>query len=631
MKIRLVTVSLLSALGLMGCEENTVSSKPAASVEFVGMAAPATAAERADAYTGAKAIVTYSDGSTATVDLGFNMLYGTTDFVGGVSAGGLVDAAGNPLLDTSVPAVATQYVSDAPDGQSLLQVSGADAAALGVNGNPLFLVTQFEYVTANNSGASEYGQLPMAMGLATIDQDSASGALAVVDYRNIDMAGVNGLWIPCAASLSPWNTHLGSEEYEPDARAFEAAPTTGPYTPFTVQYYGNTQTALPYHYGAVPEVTVSASGGASVVKHYTMGRIAREMVEVMPDRRTVYMGDDGSYTGLFMFIADSAEDLSAGTLYAAKWTQTSAADVGSADIGWIRLGHASDAEIAALIAGGGAGGAPMAFSDIFLASSTDPLDPSYTQVRTNNGVEWLKLNPGMAQAAAFLETRRYAAYLGATTEFNKMEGVTVNQADKKLYIAISYVEKGMVAGYAPTDPADDIRLGKLSSGAVYELALAGAQSEHGGATAIDSEWVGTGMTGTVWGIDLAAADTAGNTSAVDAIANPDNVKFAEKARTLYIGEDSGRHVNNFLWAYNVDSGKLSRLLSLPAGAESTGLQAVEEMNGFAYVMSNFQHPGDYIGTMDPTLQSQVEPLLNAQWLNKRKAAVGYLSGIPAIR
>ena len=51
--------------------------------------------------------------------------------------------------------------------------------------------------------------------------------------------------------------------------------------------------------------------------------------------------------------------------------------------------------------------------------------------------EYLKLKPGKEKAAAFLESRRYAAMLGATTEFNKMEGVTLNEKDKKVYVAIS--------------------------------------------------------------------------------------------------------------------------------------------------------------------------------------------------
>ena len=52
-----------------------------------------------------------------------------------------------------------------------------------------------------------------------------------------------------------------------------------------------------------------------------MGRLAFEMGEVMPDRKTVYLGDDGDDVIRAMFIADTPEDLSAGTLYAARWIQ----------------------------------------------------------------------------------------------------------------------------------------------------------------------------------------------------------------------------------------------------------------------------------------------------------------------
>jgi hypothetical protein len=62
--------------------------------------------------------------------------------------------------------------------------------------------------------------------------------------------------------------------------------------------------------------------------------------------------------------------------------------------------------------------------------------------------------------------------------------------------------------------------------------------------------------------------------------------------TLFIGEDSGQHLNNYVWAYNVDTKVLRRILSVPAGAECTGLQAVDNLKDFAYVMSAFQHPGD---------------------------------------
>jgi hypothetical protein len=41
----------------------------------------------------------------------------------------------------------------------------------------------------------------------------------------------------------------------------------------------------------------------------------------MPDERTALMGDDATNGGLFMFVADKAQDLSSGTLYVAKWNQ----------------------------------------------------------------------------------------------------------------------------------------------------------------------------------------------------------------------------------------------------------------------------------------------------------------------
>src|SRR3546814_3485803 len=63
-----------------------------------------------------------------------------------------------------------------------------------------------------------------------------------------------------------------------------------------------------------------------------MGRISHELVQVMPDERTALMGDDATNGGLFMFVADKARDLSAGTLYVAKWHQKTAANGGSADL-----------------------------------------------------------------------------------------------------------------------------------------------------------------------------------------------------------------------------------------------------------------------------------------------------------
>lgn len=80
-------------------------------------------------------------------------------------------------------------------------------------------------------------------------------------------------------------------------------------------------------------------------------RISHELVQVFPDNRTVLMGDDYTNGGLFMFVADKEKDLSAGTLYVAKYT-TILSDTTTGQISWIRLGHATSAEIENLIKSG---------------------------------------------------------------------------------------------------------------------------------------------------------------------------------------------------------------------------------------------------------------------------------------
>ncbi len=77
----------------------------------------------------------------------------------------------------------------------------------------------------------------------------------------------------------------------------------------------------------------------------------------------------------------------------------------------------------------------------------------------------------MEKAAAVLETR-HAAYLGATTEFTKGEGVAINHADKKLYYAMSRIEGSMKAN---DGLVDHIRLKENKAGATYTLTMAGGQ------------------------------------------------------------------------------------------------------------------------------------------------------------
>ena len=634
-----------SLLGLAGCgggsSATTTTAPSATKIAFNSMANPSTDAARAAVFTNATIDVTYSDGSVARAQaLSFKSILTTgatmtaPDGTSFLTGGYYLPDGTTPIVDTS-GSTAEQFYSDCFDGTSLLKLASPTVA--GIAGNTVFAVTQFEYKTSNKAGTSMYGAMPAPIAVLTLDQSKTTGELTPKHYFNIPTTSVHGVWIPCAGSISPWNTHLSSEEYEPDAWSVEKTGDSGGYfKKFSLNTFGSETAANPYHYGHVPEITVKPDGTGTIKKHYCLGRISRELVQVMPDNRTVLMGDDYTNGGIFMFIADVEKSLSSGTLYAAQLTQTSAAqstDGGAFTIAWIKLGSATSLEIETLANSLKASNiidVLTVATEGYIAVALDGAATSYVKVLT-----------GMEKAAAFLETHRYAGIKGATMELTKFEGVTVNTKDKIAYFAMSRLEKSMAD---TTGVSQDISVKKVVAGAVYAAALAGSKTDKDG-NAINSAWVPSSMSvpvvstpyvGNLLGEDI-TADADGNTANVDRIANPDNVKFSETMRTLFIGEDSGMHLNNAVWAYNVDTKALSRILTVPAGAECTGLQAVDNLNGFAYVMSAFQHAADW------TFKTPSQDALKAAVLSNygpsapfgaktvaKKAALGYISGLPVI-
>lgn len=621
----LSAVALAVGFALTGCggdDDEVVTTPTVKSVEFTETPAPlATEVDKmAKTYTTSKVKVTMTDGAVKEYPLAYNTLFSVNQTgVGGNKnpSGQLYDHKMNPLMDP----YGKPLVAETPDANSLLNIDGK-----------LWMVTHFEYDWILSDGASAYktpgwySRAPMSMVLSGISQDTTNGKLSIASQKPIDFSSVNGIWIPCFGSQTPWNTHLGSEEdydmiFNPLTKDYST--TSAGVKSMTELYFKNSQTANPYNYGWIPEVTVAKDGGTKVVKHYAMGRGTWEGAKVMPDKRTAYMGDDGTNVQLTMFVADKEGDLSAGTLYGAKWTQVSDKDGGRGDLTWINLGHGTDAEIRKLIDGG------VTFDKIFSAVAFDTTAKScaagYTHIRAGSTAdECIKLNPGMEQAAAFIETRRYIAYKGGTTEFNKMEGVAVNIKDNKLYLAISYLDKGMTS--VTGAPTDHIKLPKINAGATFTLDMKSGQKDTSG-KAINSNHVAVNMyvEPMLLGKDI-PVDAKGNTAAEDRIANTDNVFFSEGMRTLFVGEDSGTHVNNYVWAYNVDTKKLARILTSTAGAENTGLQVLDNLNGHSYIMSNNQHLGDLPGSVPANLKTE----LGAK-IDKFYAPVGYIGGLPAIK
>lgn len=442
------------------------------------------------------------------------------------------------------------------DGKSLFISNANDYSSLHVIDGEYFMLTQFESV-------------PAALYITTL-QRTTDGNFKAIDTKNVDFSHLGGYWAPCAGSVTPWKTHLSSEEYEPDASLH--------YTSRAMRdYFGGDDTQVNfYNYGWIPEVSIlNKDGDTKVVKHYAMGRFSHELAFVMPDQKTVYMSDDGYNVGFFMFIADKAADLSSGTLYAAKWIQESK----GAKIEWITLGHSSDKEIQKALK------TDITFSQLF--EKKEPFlifcPPSFHSINTSTGHECLRLKPGMDELASRLETRRYAALQGATTEFNKLEGITYDNNKNRLYLSVSYIDNGMTDAPFSDDLGgnNDIQLKKNKCGAVYQMDLAYNPNIDSNYTAIDMKPL---LSGT-------PHKTEHNTCDINNIANPDNITYINNQETLIIGEDSGSgHQNDMIWAYDLKEKRLSRILNTPYGSETTALYYYHDLDGYDYIMGTIQHP-----------------------------------------
>ncbi len=388
--------AMTTAAALSGCNDNDNDTavtppvtKPAnlKAATFTAMAAPIAIADRAKTSVSSKLKIDWDDSTSSEYQLGYQSFFETGNTVpkwggGEIIAGGYFNANGDPIMDTSVSASPRQFFSDCPDGSSLIHLDGAQVEGVS---NPVFHVVQFEYASLNLAGVSEYGNLPSPIAILTLDQNQTTGHLELKKYFNVDTSAVHGLWITCGASLSPWNTHLSSEEYEPDA--FEQGIGGPSPKGISKNFFGDETVAKPYNYGHLPEVIVNKDGSGSIIKHFCMGRISHELVHVMPDNRTVIMGDDYTNGGFFMFIADVAKDLSAGKLYVAQYV-SELTESSTGQIKWIELGHATSQEIENMVNVNN-----IQPSDIMESLTTNPNDTSYTEIVLAKKKLWVKVKP----------------------------------------------------------------------------------------------------------------------------------------------------------------------------------------------------------------------------------------------
>ncbi len=598
-------------------DKGDAANKIISSISFAPLALSADDTEKQLMRVSPKMTVTYNDNTTQDFPLSWHTFVKMGDTIGTGTIGLMTDKDGNALTKSD----GSQDISDGPDGNSLINVGGKS-----------YLITHME----ERPGSLYHTEVKVE-----------NNELKALDTAPVDLKSIGGTIINCASTKTSYGSHLGGEEdyslntryadvnspfYVDCALDGSSNDASGSFNYFCNyvdqmnKYLGdndinksngyNGSTFSPYNYGYIVEVQPQTDGTNKVAKHYTTGKYTPELAAMMPDGKTVYMSDDGTAKGLWKFVSDDKiTDFKAdweGTLYAAKVNQLSANNGGTFDVSWIELGHAKDSEIKTMI------DSKMKLTDMFEIAEPDAngtCAANFTKVFEDSEFECLNLKAGKEKEAAFLETRKYAAYKGATIEFRKEEGLTYDKDTNSLYIAMSAVEKSMEDNYKGEEPANDIRLAKNACGAVYKLSL-------------DTFYSGTKLAAIVVGKPLNTTDKYADEfyCSPEGISNPDNITYIGHD-TLLISEDTTKHVNNMSWAYNTKTRVMTRIASLPIGAEVTGVDK-GSVSDKSLLFYNIQHPfKDNPKAADGTKPNTA--LIENATDEQLKAEIGYIDGLPA--
>ena len=453
-------------------------------------------------------------------------------------------------------------------GDALSQEGVAGGIYAADDGEQLLVSKKPDYnafVPLNDEGTRGYlytawEDRPAGLSQVELEWNTSSSDWTVLSSSMVNLSSINGGWVLCFGSMSPWGSPLFSEElyfdntqywnddgfrYHSDQLRLENY----------LGFYPN-----PYDYGYIVELENAATSEPDLTKHLAMGRFSHENAEVMPDEKTVYLTDDGYNTVLFKFVADDAGDLSAGTLYGAKVTQDNSRDSATTgfDVEWMEMGTSSNAEIQTWIDDYD-GITPDDFISGQNSYISDEEINDWAESRLNQDLNGDgAIGSALDDRVAFLESRKAAAALGASDEWNKMEGVAFNpNAPEHLYLAMSRIESAM------TDGQDDIDVTQNSCGIVYRMTVA----EGWNVNRIDPVLSGGPY-----------MSTAQYKCDVNNLAGPDNLLVLDDGRIL-VGEDTYHHESNMVWlwgekieASNIDENLTLnhvKLINAPIGNDST--------------------------------------------------------------
>ena len=171
----IISIAAASALMFVGCNSDSDEKVEPSEISFSEAAVPTSDTQ--------KRSILASD--TVTVNgkehaIGFNTIIRSGKEVGDGTYGLIYDKNGDAVK--------------AKDGSRKISVSN-DFSSLLTYGDKIFTVTHFE-------------TRPGAMYITELNQDKTTGKLTPKWTKNIDFTAFNGLWVPCAGSVTPWGRDI---------------------------------------------------------------------------------------------------------------------------------------------------------------------------------------------------------------------------------------------------------------------------------------------------------------------------------------------------------------------------------------------------------------------------------------
>ncbi|MDX1905943.1 MAG: DUF839 domain-containing protein, partial [Bacteroidia bacterium] len=234
-----------------------------------------------------------------------------------------------------------QFQFLASEGESYVGSTGTYPSNFDFTGFVPVGPTRYEGYVSINHERSVGG-----VSIARVHLDFETGLWVIDASGPVDFSGVAGTTANCSGTVTPWNTVVTCEE------ATSSADANG-------DGY--------FDYGWCVEIDpvtrkIKEYGTGAPQKLWALGRMSHENVVVAADRKTVYFGEDDGQGSVYKFVATTADDLSAGTLYVLKLNQPLSNGEPTGNTGtWVQVPNTTPAERNAVKATAASlGGTPFA-------------------------------------------------------------------------------------------------------------------------------------------------------------------------------------------------------------------------------------------------------------------------------